>query len=339
MGSKVNKQTKKANKAAKSKQSDVAKIKDEALKTQRRMETKLAKAEKDLRKAGHQISDAIYEKLIGKRGAFDTRVAYITTQQKGQDKRYTLRVADSDGHNEKTIFESASPLMSPAWSPDGKRLAYVSFEGRRAGVYIQEVVTGQRERISARPGINGAPAWSPDGKKLALTLSEPGNPEIHVLDLNTRQLRRLTNNRAIDTDPVWMPDGQSLVFTSDRSGLPQLYRISLFGGRAERLSFEGDYNSDADVSADGGKLTMVQGSQGRFRIAVLDLRSGLSRVLTNGRLDESPSFAPNGSMVIYATEDRGRGVLAAVSEDGRVQQLLVLTDGEVREPVWSPYND
>lgn len=297
-----------------------------------------ARAEQ-LRRAAHQISDYIYEKLTGTRGAFNTRIAYVTTETEGGQRRYALQVADADGHNPRTVLRSQRPIMSPAWSPDGRRLAYVAFDGGRSGVYVQDLASARQERVAQHPGINGAPAWSPDGTRLALTLSKDGNPDIYILDLRSRALTRLTDDPAIDTEPVWMPDGRSLLFTSDRSGSPQIYRIAAGGGRAQRLSFQGDYNADADVSPDGKKVAMVTRSQGAFRIGVLDLETGLYRVLTRGRLDEAPSFAPNGSMILYATEEGGRGVLAAVSEDGRVHQSLVLQEGEVREPDWGPFSE
>lgn len=295
----------------------------------------------ELRKAAHKIADLVYEKITGRRGAFSTRVAYISVERlaDGKSRRFQLQVADSDGYNPRVILRTQTPVMSPVWSPDGTRLAYVSFENRRSEIYVHQLDSGKRTKVASFPGINGAPAWSPDGRSLALTLSKGGYPDIYVLDVATGSLRQLTRSLSIDTEPAWMPDGRSVVFTSDRAGNPQIYQVSVNGGKARRLSFDGRYNARAVVAADGRKLAMVNGDDGRFRIAVLDLVTRTYRILTTGRLDESPSFAPNGSMIIYATVERGRGVLAAVSEDGRVKQSLVLTEGEVREPAWSPFID
>jgi TolB protein len=293
-----------------------------------------------MRDVAHQIADIIYERILGIRGAFWTRIAYVTATGTGQNIQYALMIADSDGHNPQTVVRSREPLLSPAWSPDGKRLAYNSFERGNSSIYIQEIATGAREAVASYRGINGAPAFSPDGTRLALTLSRSGNPEIYVMDIASKALTQVTNHWGIDTEPVWSPDGRSILFTSDRAGKPQIYRVSATGGEAQRVSFAGEYNARATVCCDGKKIAVAQGGGNVYRIAVFDMsfgERGRVETLSPGNLDESPSFAPNGSMVLYAAKEGRRGVLYAVSADGRARQRLVLADGDVREPAWSPF--
>ncbi len=300
-------------------------------------------SKKGLRRTAHRISDIIYKNLMGVRGAFDTHIAYVTVIEKGEAKTklYKLAVADSDGYNERIVYSSIQPVLSPSWSPDGRHIAYVAYARGRPELYIQNVSTRRTKRIASYQGLNNAPAWSPNGEKLALTLSKDGNPEIYIMDVKSHKLSRVTRNYAIDTEPAWMPNGRGLVFTSDRGGGPQLYQVVLglrgVKGKIKRLTYEGSYNARASVSPDGKKVAMVHRVEDAFHIGVLDLETEHMTVLTDSSLDESPSFAPNGSMIIYATEHENKGILSAVSVDGRAKQRLIFQEGDVREPAWSPF--
>ena len=293
-----------------------------------------------IRNAAHQVADRVYEKILGVKSAFATRIAYVSVDGAPPTQRFQLIVADADGENSRVILESKFPLMSPAWSPDGESLAYVSFETRRAAIYVQRVRTAERQRVSERPGVNGAPSWSPDGRKLALTLSSAsGNLDVYVLDLDSRQYTRVTDDAGIDTEPVWSPDGTTIYFTSDRAGGPQIYR-QRFGTaeRAQRVTFSGSYNARPRVAADGLSLALVTREGSAYRVAVQDLRNGALRVLSSGREDESPAFSPDGGTLIFAGRERGRGVLATVSVDGLVLQRLKADRGDVRDPSWGPFS-
>ncbi len=286
-----------------------------------------------LRAAAHRVADYIYEKLLHEPGIFSTRIAYVVKST----GRFELQIADADGMNAQTALASREPIISPTWSPDGTRLAYVSFEAKKPIVYVHSLATGQRHVAANFKGSNSAPAWSPDGKKLAVVLSKDGGSQLYLVNADGSGVARLASSAGIDTEPQFSPDGQFIYFTSDRGGSPQIYRIPAGGGDAQRITFEGSYNVTPRLSPDAKSMAYVTRNNGRFQLALMDLATRQTQILTDSSKDESPSFAPNGRMIIYATEIGGRGVLAAVSSDGRVKQKLSVQAADVREPAWGPF--
>jgi TolB protein len=287
----------------------------------------------DLRLAAHRVSDAVYEKLTGDKGVFSTRIAYVTRVA----NRYTLRIADADGEGGQVALNSTQPIISPAWSPDGRALAYVSFESGKAVVWAQDVLTGERRAIANFRGSNSAPAWSPDGSTLAVTLSRDGISQVYLMDPKGGNLRRITQSSAIDTEPAFAPDGKTIYFVSDRGGSPQIYRVAAGGGNPERITFNGSYNISPAVSPDGRTIAYVNRNGGEFKVMTLDLAGGAVRTVSDTVEDESPSFAPNGKLIIYATRSQGRDVLMTTTLDGRIRAKLLTTGEDVREPIWGPF--
>lgn len=290
-----------------------------------------------MRAAGHAISDAIYQALTGTTGDFSGRIAYVLRNPETPAQRYTLQIADTDGAQPKTVLTSRDPILSPTWTPDAKKIAYVSFETKRPAIYLQDLASGNREKLASFRGLNGAPSFSPDGERMLFTASMNGNPEIYEMDLKTRELKRLTDSSAIDTEARYAPDGKSFIFTSDRGGSAQIYRYSFADGSTKRITFRGAFNARGTLNADGQKLAMVHRPSGsNYKVAVQDLNTGIVNILTPTNLDESPSFSPNGQMVVYATQENSRGLLSIISLDGKFRVNLPSEKGEVREPAWAP---